>query len=274
MPTVSTFVFDPSRPILRVNETRLNRVLLNDPHRCATISEYAGATGIPVEQVMDLFGDALDAGYLAVEIWGDEMFLMTSPSGRPGPSNSPQVAPNLWEVLRENAPIEHAYALWRLVRGLQAAGWTVEISAPRILFGLGPLRSRPYIGVRVGSSVVPVLVLPSPTQLAASDGLLAEYERAGAAGLAVVCEAGALDEMVTAVRRWVLARAYQPSMSVLLLESPRFNPTLLSPDDAAVLPKAVSRVSVEQHGWDANLHSDSQRDQIGDGPNDGGYGWR
>ena len=249
MTTAPTYTFDPAREIFRVNETRVNRLLLHDPQRCATVTEYATATGLPAEAVLELFGDALDEGLVTLEMWGDEMFLLTCPNGRPQSAEQPQIAPNLWEMLRVSAPIEYAYALWRLLRGMQASGWTVETSASRILFGLGPLRARPYLGVKVASTVVPVLVLPSSSQLTAGDGLLAEYERAGAAAVAIVCESGALDEMVTAVRQWVLSRHVQPRMQVMVLESPRYNPTILSPDDAAVLPKTVTRSVVEELGW-------------------------
>jgi hypothetical protein len=269
--SASTYVFDPTRPILRVNDTRVNNVLLNDPLRCASISEYAAATGHPPERVMELFGDALDEGQVGIEIWGDEMFLMTSPRGR-FIEDGPQIAPNLWEVLRENAEIEYAYALWRLVRGLERGGWQVETAAPRILFGLGPLRARPYLGVRIGNTIVPVLVLPSSEQIAAGDGLLAEYERAGAAAVALVCESGALDEVVTAVRRFVLGRSFRPSLSVLVLEAPRFHPTLLSPDDAAVTPRTVSRVTAEDLGFERNPSAPYPGQPAG-GTEDGGYGW-
>lgn len=266
--TSGTFVYDPSKPILRVNETRLNRLMMNDPLRCASVSEYAVATGMSTDQVIELFGPALDDGIIGLEIWGDEIFVMTAPAGRPAPADHPQVAPNLWEVLRESAPVEYAFALWRLVRGLGTAGWRVEVSAPRILFGLGPLRSRPYLGVGVGNTVVPVLVLPSPEQLSASDGLLAEYERAGAAAVAIVINGGALDTMVTAVRRWVLSRIEPPAMQILLLEAPRFNPTLLSAADAAVRPRAMSRSMMQDLDWGASAAPGANYS-----PN-GGYGER
>jgi hypothetical protein len=246
--STSTFVFDPSRPVLRVNETRMNRLMSHDPLSCATISEYASRTGIPTDEIIELFEPAMAAGHISMEVWGDELFVHTAPRGRSAEIDSPQVAPNLWELLRQ-APVEHAYALWRLVRGLEEAGWAVESNPHRILFGLGPLRARPYLGVGVRNTVVPVVVLPTSDQLSDPRGTLSDYDEAGAAAVAVVIADGSLDAMATAVRQWMLSRQVPTSMQILLLEDPRYNPVLIGAADAAVRPRAMSRVMVNEPNW-------------------------
>ena len=143
---------------------------------------------------------------------------------------------------------EAAYALWRLVRGLERAGWRVEANPNRIMFGLSTLDPRPCLGVHVANNIIPLLVHPAAGDLSRPDGLLGTYDHAGAATVGVICDSGALDEIVTATRRWVLGRRGQTGMSVLVLEAPRFNPTLLRPTDAAVTPRAVTRAALDQFG--------------------------
>jgi hypothetical protein len=159
------------------------------------------------------------------------------------------VPPNLWERLRDRASTDFAYALWKLVRSLERSGWKVETHLNRIVFGLGAMSELPYIGVTVANAVVPLLIFPAADALAAGTGLLAAYDRAGAHAVGIVCDEGALDEMVTAVRRWVLSRSFPPAMSMLILEAPRYNPTVLTPGDAAVTPVAVTRDSLSSIDW-------------------------
>lgn len=240
--------YDPTRRALVVADPRLSRLLQRDPERCASVSEYAQVTGIETGQVIDLIGGALDHGTLSLEIVGEEIFVHTAPTGRPGPVHLPEVAPNLWERLREGMTPEGAYALWRLVRGMERAGWRVEANPHRIMFGLSAMQPRPHLGIHVANNIVPLLAHPAAATLSAAGGLLDTFDPAGAATVGVICDSGALDEMVTATRRWVLGRRGQTGMSVLVLEAPRFNPTLLRPTDAAVTPRAVSRAALDAYG--------------------------
>lgn len=244
----SGYSYDPLRRALVVSDPRLTKLMQREPERCASISEYAAVTGIETGQVVELLGPALDEGALGLEIVGEEIFVHTAPDGRPGAAHLPEVQPNLWERLREGNHPDFAYALWRLARGLERAGWRVEANPHRIMFGLSRIDPRPYLGIHVANHIVPLLVHPAAADLSRPDGLLNTYDHAGAATVGVVCDSGALDEMVTATRRWVLGRRGQTYMSVLVLEAPRFNPTLLQPGDAAVTPRAVSRATLDQLG--------------------------
>lgn len=245
----ATYSFDPARRMLALADPRLTRVMLREPERCASVTEYAQASGIETSQVIQLLGPYLDDGTLALEIQGDEIFLHTAPSGRPAPEHLAQVPPNLWERLRASTTPEFAYVLWKLTRALQASGWRVETNRYRIMFGMAAVSEPPLLGVDVGNVIVPLLIFPAAAAIASTAGLLEQYHRAGSAAAGVVCDAGALEEMVTAVRRWVLAHALTPSMSVLILEAPRYNPTLITPADGAVVPRAVNRAVLEQLDW-------------------------
>jgi hypothetical protein len=235
------YVWDPSRQVISVDDPRLNMLLVRQPDRCATLTEYAQACGMDTAQVVECLGRYLDSGEVGLDFFGDEVFVNTGPQGRPAPLGAVDVAPNLWEQLRSRVGVEAAYALWRMIRSLERAGWTVEHKVARIMFGLGFVDDAPYLGVTVGAIVVPVMVFPSSTQLSGERGLLDQYEQAGARAVAVICDERGLDEMVTAVRRWVLSKRAKPALNVLVLESPRYNPTLLSPNDAAVEPVSITR---------------------------------
>ena len=234
-------LWDPTRRIISVADSRLNQLLLRRPERCATLSEYAQYVGIDLAEVLELFGPYLDDGTLALESFGDEVFLHTAPLGRPAPREHADVPPNLWERLRASSSLEMSFAVWRLIRSMERSGWAVETNAAKLLFGLAPLVRAPFFGIQVGAQVVPVLPFPSPVELAGPTSLLAEYSRAGASAVSVVCDAGALDEVCTHVRRWSLSHRYPPTMSVLVLEAPRYNPVLLAASDGSIEPVSVSR---------------------------------
>jgi hypothetical protein len=236
--------WDPTRRTISIPDPRLNQLMLRRPDSCASLSEYAHHAGIDTADVVELLGEYLDDGTLELEFIGDEVFVHTAPKGRPAPATHADVPPNLWERLRVRSSLDMSFAVWRLIRSMERSGWLVETSPSKVLFGLGPLHRAPYFGVSVGPQLIPVLPFPTVDEVAGPSGLLAEYSRAGAAAVAVVCDEGALDEMCTAVRRWVLSHRYLPTISTLVLESPRYNPVLLAPSDGAIEPVSISRETV------------------------------
>lgn len=238
----------PATRVINIADARLNGCFLREPERFASVSEYATATGIDTATVIDLLGPYLDEGTLALEVYADEIFIHTAPKGR-GSHIPTEVRPNLWERLRDRAPVERAYGLWRLIRDLERSGWRVETLHSRIMFGLGAVEHRPSLGIEVGATVVPLLIHPLVESLAAPDGLLTEYHRAGAPAVGITCDQGALDETITAVRRWILSHPVRPSLHALILEAPRYNPTHLRPNDAAVTPHAVTRHTLDSLVW-------------------------
>lgn len=237
----SEYLWDPTRRTISVADPRLNQLLVRNPDRCASLTEYAQAAGMDTADVIDLLGTYLDDGTMTLEFVGDEVFVHTAPQGRPAPQGHADVPPNLWERLRLRSSLEMSFAVWKLIRSMERSGWGVETNPAKVLFGLGPLSRVPYFGIVVGPQVVAVLPFPTTDEVAGPAGLLAEYARAGAGAVAVVCDEGGLDEMCTAVRRWVLSHRYLPTIATLVLESPRYNPVLLAPSDGAVEPVSITR---------------------------------
>lgn len=239
-----TYSFDPVRRALVVAEPRLTKLLQREPESCASVSEYAVKAGIETGQIIELFGPAVDSEVLTFEIVGEEIFVNTAPKGRPTPAHLPEVAPNLWERLRTHGSPEEAYSLWRMARGLERAGWKVEANPNRIMFGLSRLPAPPALGLAVQASMVPLILHPTIEQVSHASGLLTMFDEGGAASVGIVCDSGALDEHITAVRRWGFSRLHRTGMAVVLLEAPRYNPTLLTPGDASVAPRSVSIASM------------------------------
>jgi hypothetical protein len=235
--SVAAFPFDPHEPVLTFDDMRLTRAFQRDPHRCASINEYATATGINVDGILELLREPLERGALDVEAVGGEVFVHTAPGGRPGPRGAGQVPPNLWELLRRDHTEDEAFALWRITRDLQAGGWTVEAD-PRNIPSIATQTA--LLAVRFSNSVVPVLVLPALDDVASQSGMLTRYEIAGMGLCAVICEHRQLDSMVTAVRRWMLGRPARAGLDVLVLEAPRYQPVLLTSDDGGLNPRSVS----------------------------------
>lgn len=249
--TTTSYSYDPSRRVINVADARLNRILLREPERCATVGEYAKASGMDASRVLDLLAPYLNDGTLALEFIGDEVFVHTAPRGRPFADGPVDVAPNLWERLRSQADPGLSYSLWKLLRRLEWAGWRVESDQHRILFGMSKLLSEiPHLGVVVANQIAPLVVFPAAEAIAVPMGVLSEYDRAGARVVGVVCDQGVLEDMVTAARRWILSQHGQSTMGVMVLEAPRFAPTLLSPGDAAVIPRSVGQLTREQLAWE------------------------
>jgi hypothetical protein len=249
-----SYAYDPLRRALVVGDARLTKLMQREPETCAALSEYAARTGIETGQVIQLLGPAVDEGIIAFEIWADEIFINTAPAGRPTPTHLPEVAPNMWERLRVHGTVEEAYSMWRLVRSLERAGWRVETNPNRIMFGLSQLPLPPALGIQVANSMVPLVVHPTLEQLAHPQGLLSMFDHAGAASVGVICDSGALDEMITASRRWGFTRHGQTGMSVIVFEAPRYAPTLMRPGDASVAPRSVSQEALQGYGPNAASH--------------------
>lgn len=242
------YEYEPGRRVINLADPRLNHILLTNRPQCASLNEYSRATAIPVELVLELFAPALDDQTLALETAGDELFVLTAPLGRPVKPQCADVAPNLWEHLRRHAGPEKSHDLWRLYRALERGGWVPEAQTERIGEGLSRLGDTPHLGVYVGQRVVPLLVFPLLDALSSEQGLLTDYEQAGAAMAGIICAEGSLDATTTAVRRWLLAhKGWLAYMSVLVLEAPRFSPVLLSSSDGAVVPVAITQMGLQQH---------------------------
>lgn len=229
--------FDPRRPIMTFDDMRLTRLFQQDPLRCATINEYAAATGMTVDQLLGMLSGPLQRGELDVEAVGGEIFVQTAPAGRPAPDGFGQTRPNLWETLRRAHPREEAYALWRILRDMEAGGWRVEADARAVPTGKVP---GALLGLKFSLSTVPVLVLPSVEALSSQSGPLTGLEMAGMGLCAVTCPHRDLDRVVTAVRQWMLARPARAGLDVLVLEAPRYQPVLLTSDDWSVTPRTVT----------------------------------
>lgn len=239
------YTYDPRRRALVVPDSRLTRLLQRNPEACASLDEYAQATGIETDRVLTLLGPAIDDGVLGLEVFNDGVFVHTAPQGRPGPLHLPEVAPNLWERLRGHGDVAIAYGLWQIVRGLERAGWQVEANPHRIQFGLGHMPFSPALGIQVQQTMLPLLLHPDLEELSHPMGPLTVYCNAGAPSVAVVCSSGVLDATTTAVRQWGLRFTGPTGMGVVVLEAPRYAPTLLTPSDASVQPRSVSQAMLD-----------------------------
>jgi len=238
------------RRALTVPTPALQTLVWGHPGRCATISEYAQQAGISTEQVLDELGPFLEDGSVDLDVVGGELFVHTAPAGRPAPHALFSAPANLWERLRDQTEPALAYTQWRLIRQMERAGWRVETDPKQVTAGLGPLPTPPHLGIYVRHTLVPLLPFPTAAALTAPDGLLTTLEHAGAAAAAVACDNGALSATVTAARSWMLSRQLLPTVSVLVVESPRFAPTILRPTDSSITPISITH-AVADHRLEA-----------------------
>ncbi len=233
--TQRPYQWDPSRPRIQVASAELTHVLHTNP-RPATVNEYSEVLGIDVDQVMLGMGSALDVGWLTLDLVGGQLFVNTAPQGRPGTYGTPDCPPNTWEMLRVRSSEKLSWALWKLARSLERSGWGVHVDPAVIAASCHGVPNAPYLSVTVGATVVPTLVFPGADKLQSGD-LLDPYEVANCGSVAVVCDQGHLETVVTAVRAWMLNGRHH-EMTVLVLEAPRYQPVIVNPADGSA--QAVS----------------------------------
>ena len=221
------------RQALLLSDARLTRLMQKNSDKCATISEYSDATGLPVDRIIDILGDNLENGILKLEPTGPEIFLHTAPSGRPTPSHLPETQPNLWELLRSHGEPSYAYAPWKIYRGLEFAGWNVEPHQNRITARLARLQPPPELGVYVDAALAPALLHPLIEQLGHPAGPLNVIAMSGAHIVAVVVDENSLDAAVTSVRH-LHHDGHAQGTAVLILEAPAYHPVAVTPGDAAI----------------------------------------
>lgn len=215
----------------------------------ATVSEVASEAGTSVEKVLEVLGPYLSEGSLHLDSVGDHIFLYPHD---PQDARDKQITvwpQNLWSVLRHRLPASAAYAVWILIRDMERVGWFVEPRPGYSTNELGRLWREPLFAIYIRHKRVPVVVFPDPEVLGGEDGWLSEYEQAGAERLAVVCREGALDDIVTEVRAWMLWREQTgggTDLTVVILEEPRYDLVSLRPDDGGVRPAAVTRMRTEE----------------------------
>ena len=228
---------DANRRTLMLADPRLTQLVNREPEKATTLTEYAQATGLDTNRVVELLKDALDSGSLKFEPAGGEIFIHTAPGGRPVPPHMPNVPANLWENLRTHSSPAQAYLLWRLVRGLEAGGWATEAAQERIKAHLGPLQPSPTLAILVDGIVAPLILHPTTEVLANPRGPAAALSDAGATVIGIIVDSGELDPTTTAIRQLCVNRTDIKTV-FLILEAPRYNPVAIRADDAAVTPRA------------------------------------
>ena len=222
----------PPRRTIMLSHPRLHTIVNTQPDLCATITEYAQQSGLPSERVLAVFEEPLNAAIFTVEAVGSEIFINTN-----GPNNHSSTPPNLWSTLRVDTPPETAYLLWRQIRGLQRAGWTVITNPTHINAAIRPLAPPIKIAVNVNNTTAPVLLHPDPQTVTNPTGPAAAVADAGATIAAIIIESGTLDGYVTALKQ--LGRQ-RPAITTtyLLCEAPRYNPVTVTVTGHSVAPRA------------------------------------
>ncbi len=215
------------RPSVTVADIRLQRLLFRGVG-LASLSEYAAAAEMDVADVLSQLEPWLDGKSLELESAAGELFLHTAPQGRPHPEQAAVVPTNLWELLRHVGDPEYAATLWRIIRGLQRGGWQVRTHL------VGATRPLTFLELLVDRSWTPMMVLPRRDRLGAVDGPLARAAERSVSKVAVVCADGQLDAISAEVRSWMAS--HDGRFDVVLLEQPRYTPTLLRSVDASVRP--------------------------------------
>ena len=114
------------------SDYRLTKLILQDPTRCSTISEYSRATSMPAELLLEELYPYTNDSSISFEAIEGEIFLNTSPHMRACEHQHFYFAENLWEILRKNNNIEKSNKIFNIYRALEMNGWRVEFHAKNI----------------------------------------------------------------------------------------------------------------------------------------------
>lgn len=237
---------DPTRPVIALPDARLQRLMLNDPSRCASINEYCRATGINPIDIMGFLSGAINEGLISLESVGGEVFIHTAPLGRV--NTGVQVPPNLWEMLRRNGDTTSSFKLWRFVRELEFGGWEVEVDSKKI----PNIDSSSPVAVRIGAYILPLLLLPTTDDIASLNGPLSKFARKGYPLVGVICEKGLYEDYATSIRGWILNRDATVDLDILLMERPMYQPILIRTRDKSINPRSINRREIEDVFFDAD----------------------
>lgn len=218
---------NPSRPTIALADIRLQRLLFRGAG-LASLGEYASAAEMEITEVLAQLEPWLDGSCLELEAVAGELFLHTAPQGRPHPAGAAVVPSNLWELLRQVGDPDYALQLWRIIRGLQQGGWQVRTHP------VGSTRPLTFLELLVERRWTPMMILPRRDRLGADDGPLSRARQRHVDQVVVVCGDGDLDPTVAEIRGWMSTNP-QP-FSVVLLEQPRYTPTVLRSSEGSVRP--------------------------------------
>ena len=201
-----------------IKDLRLSSLLLKDPLRCATLSEYSAASGIELLELMGLLDEAIDGGLLRTELTGGEVLINT----KAAPGVTPELPANLWSILREGSSLEKAFYLFSLVRGLEQAGWKCVVDPAKIKSTLGYLKPTPLIAVEIRSTVAPLVTEPAQ----AEPSLLYQLDTASKQGCKapfLVSAPGNSAKVADEVKRW-FSEGNGKGLSIMMLEAPGYLP--------------------------------------------------
>jgi hypothetical protein len=218
-------------------QQRVRALLENGFEQIATVAEMAAACGLSIDELVRDLAELFDSGVLAIEAAESELYVLPYPKGRP--KEGKLLAVNVWEQLRSSRSVIDASKVCRSLRSLERGGWSVFVDPSRWNSRWETSGVQLSLGVVAGGGLVPVLVGIGPSDVSNPDGPVSALYRAGSSAVAVSCPQHALESYVTEARRWFLRQVTTTTMTILILEAPRYQPVIVQQSDTAVNPISV-----------------------------------
>lgn len=234
---MSNFPLDPTKPIVNLADTRLQKLFILENYKYATLFEYSKATGINSNKLLPILEPYIASGELSIDALGGELFLNTRPE-----LNNPQVTqipPNLWEILRDKGDEEMAFNLWTLIRDMESGGWVIEAEHSK-----NPVAStgeRSLLSLKIKTMNFPIVILPTMYDLGNPAGVLTKFLLGNNRLIALVVKNIEVEEASTMVRKWILSRPHRVDVTILILPEPRYQPIIITSKDQSLTPVTVTR---------------------------------
>lgn len=214
--------------LIQVSDMRLQRLILNG-FDLASLSDYSKRSEIDVAEVISQLEPYLDGVTLDLETANGGVYLLTAPAGRHIIGSESLPPPNLWEELRRAGDPSFASLLLSVIREIEFGGWVVK-----------PARdSFAFLSILYNNKLVPLLLTDDASRLTKAGSLLDTALSNGDTAVVVLSNPGGLDLLHSEVRRWFSLRP-GVDLEVVVLEKPRYTPTIFSPNDRSVSPESNS----------------------------------
>ena len=212
----------------------LHRILLNPNPSVSTLEEYAAYCNLSIEEVLKELNDLIINEFIYFEPSGSDIFLLINDEKK---SYGSTLLLNTWSRLRINLPINSAKRYYKLYQELILSGWEIEIFSERFL---PESSAHTILQVKINDRYFPVVPFPKLTSEENIYKILNPIVSSDNRLFFLIIHAGTLDLEGTKIRKFLLEQYSKKSIDTVILESPNYNPYLVSSKEGSIPVKNVT----------------------------------
>jgi hypothetical protein len=222
-------------PVIR--DVRLSKLLLREPLRASSCSEYAKITGISITSILSMLEIYIHNEDIILETTRDDVYLRINNCLGKCHHRHNYFPPNIWSLVRSNNSLEEAERYYKIFKTLKFMGWQVEGNNKKIPTDRN--HQRPLFGLTIHNLTIPLVIFPPYRELAQRDSILSRFLKINNNLVALLIPEDTLEKYIAHIRAWMKTNNVT-DFDILLLEAPTFNPIVISTADGSLEPRMVS----------------------------------